>query len=97
MTFIARTGAIFNASVGGLLNMMPARTGLRSILSLSVFFVLFVFTFAEFEFLDGPPDGRVAWEFQKLNDEDLKEQEANQRPFSVCFFLYTMTVGNELR
>ncbi|GAM36080.1 hypothetical protein TCE0_018r04888 [Talaromyces pinophilus] len=82
MTFIARTGAIFNASVGGLLNMMPARTGLRSILSLSVFFVLFVFTFAEFEFLDGPPDGRVAWEFQKLNDEDLREQEANQRPFS---------------
>jgi hypothetical protein len=84
MPFIARTGAIFNASVGGLFNMMPARTGLRSLLSLSVLFVLFVFAYAEFEFLDGPPDGRVAWEFQKLNDDDLREQESNQRPFAVC-------------
>lgn len=86
MPFFARIGVVFNASVGGLFIMMPARTGLRSILSLSVFFVLFVFAFGAFEFLDGPPDGRVAWEFQRLNDEDLREQEANQRPFAVCFY-----------
>lgn len=83
MPFIARTGAIFNASGGGLFNMMPTRTGFRSLLSLTVFFALFVFAYAAFEFPDGPPDGRIAWEFQKLGDDELRSQEASQRSFAV--------------
>lgn len=78
MTFTARTGTLFDVSVGGLVKMMPFRTGLRSLLSLAVLSLLFVFAFAQFE--DG---GHIPWEFQGLGEHDLRSREDSQRSFAV--------------
>ncbi|KAH8702378.1 hypothetical protein BGW36DRAFT_289844 [Talaromyces proteolyticus] len=82
MTFVTRIGTLINASFCGLANTMSARTGLRSFLSFAVFFVIFVVAYAEFDFVDGKPDGRLAWEFFKLKDDDLRAQEQNQHSFA---------------
>lgn len=93
MTFVSRIGKFINASASGLANTMSARAGLRPILSLLVFSVIFVVAYAEFDFADGKPDGRLSWEFWKLKDDDLREQEQNQHSFAVSLFVFSVAVA----
>jgi hypothetical protein len=85
MTFVTRIGTFINASVSGLANTMSARTGLRSFLSLAIFFVIFVVAYAELDSVDGE---RLGWEFWKLKDDELREQENDQHSFAVSFFFF---------
>jgi hypothetical protein len=85
MTFVTRIGTFINASVSGLASTMSARTGLRSFLSLAIFFVIFVVAYAELDSVDGE---RLGWEFWKLKDDELREQENDQHSFAVSFFFF---------
>lgn len=84
MTVIARTGAFIHASVSDLMNMMPARQSIRSLLFLAVFSVLFVVVLSE---LNWPhelkDDDRLPWESYNLRDDELRAQEGNQHSFAV--------------
>lgn len=72
-----------NASVRGVVNMMPSRRVIRSLLSLTVFFGFFVSVLSELDFRDVKDDDRLPWEFYVLGDDELRSQEVGQLPFAV--------------
>jgi hypothetical protein len=87
MPLVTRIGTFINAFASGLANIMSTRTGIRSILALAVFFVIFVVAYAELDHEDGIDNGRLPWEFWKLTDAELREQANSQHSFSVSFTL----------